>query len=153
MPYEQRRYSVLGRMLWQPLFSAPFTYTAPRILLPAALIGILASVIAGIDAGLKVAAIDWIFACCLVSFTYGRGHGAETRAADRVPVHILSPFGYQTARWMLGSDITLDQYVRHRDASTGELFVLTVFRDGRETMHLLDRAHWLEAKRQMETNR
>ena len=128
-------------------------YTAPRILLPAALIGILVGVIAGIDAGLKVAAIDWIFACCLVSFTYGRGHGAETRAADPVRVHILSPFGYQTALWTLGSDVTLDQYVRHRDASTGELFVITVFRDERKIMYLLDRVRWLEAKRQMETNR
>ena len=72
MSREQPSYSVFARVLWLPLFSAPFTYTAPRILLPAALIGTLAGVIAGIDAGLKVAAIDWIFACWLVSFTYGR---------------------------------------------------------------------------------
>jgi hypothetical protein len=74
MPHEHPSYSVFARRVWLGLFSAPFTYTAPRILLPAVLNGILAGVIAGIDTGLKVAAIDWIFACWLVSLTYGRRH-------------------------------------------------------------------------------
>ncbi len=118
--------------------------------MPAAALGTFAGLLAGKDTGLRVGIIVWIIACWIVSFTYGRVRRDSTRAADPVRVHLLSPLGYRTAMWTLGTDIDLDQYIRHRDSTTGELFVLTVYRDGAETRHLLDRAQWLEAKRQMD---
>ena len=136
-------------MLWLPLFSAPITYTATRILLPAAFVGLVVVTLAGKDIGAKAAIVAWIFSCWIASFTHGRSRAAHTKPADPVQVHLFSPFGYLTALWTLGSDITLDQYVRHRDPSTGELFVLTVFRDGRRRC-TCSIAHWLEAKRQMD---
>jgi hypothetical protein len=149
MPPEQPSYSTCGRLLWLPLFSAPLAYTAPRILLPASIFGIFVGVLGGKEAGVKAAIAVWILASWIVSFTYGRSTTGST-PAQPVHVHILSPFGYQSATWTLGTDIGLDQYEHHRDPATGELFVLTAFEDGKETVHLLDRAHWLEAKRQMD---
>jgi hypothetical protein len=79
MQPEPARYSIVGRLMWLPVFSAPFAATVRRIFLPAAVVGVVTGILrdprAGVEAGLTV----WFVACWIFSFTYGRSSSESVR--------------------------------------------------------------------------
>jgi hypothetical protein len=72
MQSEPPRYSMIGRLMWLPVFSAPFTATLTRIFLPAAVVGLVFAMLRDIRAGVAAGLIVWIIGCWVFSLTYGR---------------------------------------------------------------------------------
>lgn len=88
-----------------------------------------------------------------------------------VKVHILDPLGeisglldltpdqkreaglpvtsgiYRTESWVIGRDISAEQYDELKDRKTGELFALIGEKDGERRPRCLTRENWLEMKR------
>lgn len=71
MTAQPKTYSILGRLLWLPLLSAPIAVHFIRILLPAITIGFGSALLLGIDVGIKMGFIGFIVASWCLAFTYG----------------------------------------------------------------------------------
>ncbi len=56
---------------------------------------------------------------------------------------------YRVDEWIIGSDISPEQYNQMKDPKTGELYALVSMKDGKRRPFCLPRKHWLETKKQM----
>jgi hypothetical protein len=103
MQSKPTRYSIIGRLMWLPLFSAPSSATATRIFLPATLVGIVFALFRDVRAGIASGLIVWIIACWIFSFTYGRSSqsGYFWRAAAKYPEAAYQWFTAESC-WHIG---------------------------------------------------
>lgn len=62
-----------------------------------------------------------------------------------------APDLYRVEEWIIGRDISAEQYDELKDPETGELFALIENKDGERRPFLLRREHWIEAKREMDS--
>lgn len=56
---------------------------------------------------------------------------------------------YRVEEWIIGRDITPEDYDKLKDRKTGELFAFILMKDGERRPFCLPRDKWLEAKRTM----
>lgn len=66
----KKGYSLLERLIWLPLLTAPVSKTFPKVLLLTMICAGGAAMIVGKSAIVKGALIGWIVGCWLVSLTY-----------------------------------------------------------------------------------
>ena len=88
----------------------------------------------------------------------------------KVRVHILDPTGgvplsgiddpdelfqmielgaktpYRTIQWVVGKDLTAEQAEKWKDPETGDIYIVTTYRDGKPLSHACDKATWEEIK-------
>ena len=62
-----------------------------------------------------------------------------------------APDVYRVEEWVIGRDISAEQYDELKDPKTGELFALISMKDGERRPFCLPRDRWLEAKRAMDS--
>lgn len=57
---------------------------------------------------------------------------------------------YRVEHWVIGKEISAEQYDHLRDPTNGELYALMAMNDGKRRPYCLARERWLEAKRAIE---
>jgi hypothetical protein len=62
-----------------------------------------------------------------------------------------APDVYRVEEWVIGRDVSAEQYHELKDPETGELFALMSIKDGQRRPFCLPRKQWLEAKRAMDS--
>jgi hypothetical protein len=61
-----------------------------------------------------------------------------------------APDLYRVEEWIIGHDISAEQYDKLKDLETGELFALISMKNGERRPFCLPRERWIEAKRAMD---
>jgi hypothetical protein len=67
---KRESYSLLGRLMWLPLLTAPVSKTFPKVLAITAICTALSVLLGGRPAILKGILIGWIIGCWIASLTY-----------------------------------------------------------------------------------
>ena len=68
---------------------------------------------------------------------------------QRVTAHIASPDGTQTREVRVGGEITEEQYTRHKDPVTGEIYALTYYEAGQAKTAFVTLTVWAQAVARM----
>lgn len=64
-----------------------------------------------------------------------------------VPVHVADPIrGCHDTLWKIGEDIDADTVTRRADPSSGSLYAIVVYTEGKPQTYLCDEGTWREAK-------
>jgi hypothetical protein len=67
---KRQGYSLIGRLMWLPLLTAPVSKTFPKVLAITAICTVVAVLLGGRPAILKGILIGWIIGCWIASLTY-----------------------------------------------------------------------------------
>lgn len=62
-----------------------------------------------------------------------------------------APDLYRVEEWVIGRDISVEQYHELKDPESGDLFALISIKDGQRRPFCLPRKRWLDAKRGMDS--
>lgn len=60
--------------------------------------------------------------------------------------------GYYVTTWVIGRDVTEETVTKFKDPTTGALYAITFFRDGKPETNVVTKVLWDEAKQKLDAS-